>query len=256
MLDTTTDNAATSSLWAGTSLVVVMEPPVPATPRRRRVIRWLRRITTAALVMAVAAVAFVGYGLVDNRWYHIIAVEGGSMAPTIEAGDAIVVTRPPAHIEVGMILVLSVDGRLVTHRVVEVDESGFHTKGDANEARDDFSENEVNVVGLYRFRLPEIGQILDGAEGSGAYFAGSESVAVVAATDECFAPCEPDDDEATAIPEPGDQTTPYRPMVTLGPPTLPPDPEVFDDETPEDQADQVDRSLHLPLSSPGSSGPR
>jgi signal peptidase len=122
------------------------------------------RLGTVLLAVALLATGFVAYGtVVDNRWYKIVAVDGGSMRPTLEVGDAIVITRPPHRVERGMVLVLEVDGQVVTHRVVEVrDDGSFTTQGDANRSRDDFSDADVRVVGVYRARVPRLGSLLEG----------------------------------------------------------------------------------------------
>jgi len=131
-----------------------------STPSRGR--RVLSRLATVALVAALLALGFIGYGAsVDNRWYKIVAIEGGSMRPTLEVGDAIVITRPPEKVEPGMVLVMQVDKQVVTHRVVEVHPDGtFITKGDANRGRDDFPSDKVRVVGEERARLPLVGRLL------------------------------------------------------------------------------------------------
>jgi signal peptidase I len=138
-----------------------------------------RRVTTvvvrAGLIAAIGLTLFVAYGLIDNAWYRVLAVRGGSMEPTIAAGDLIVITRPPERIETGQILTLQVDGAVVTHRVVETAADGtFATKGDANEGRDDWSANDVHVVGEYRFSLPFIGTVIDVI--SGAWLGDATSV--------------------------------------------------------------------------------
>jgi signal peptidase I len=124
------------------------------------------RLGTVALVAALMATSFVAYGtVVDNRWYKVVAVEGGSMRPTLEVGDAIVITRPPERIEEGMVLVLEVDGQIVTHRVVEVAGDGtFVTQGDASDRADDFPGADVAGVGLHRARVPRLGGLLDGPD--------------------------------------------------------------------------------------------
>jgi signal peptidase I len=155
---------------------------LPAPPsRRRRVARLGAQVVGLAFDLALVAIlvllVFVAYGLIDNRWYHAVAVKGGSMAPTILPGDLIVITRPPERIEPGMILTLEVDDAVVTHRVVEVRQDGtFVTKGDANDVRDDFSANAVRVVGQYQLRIPFAGGWLPTSErrpvdASGAWFA-------------------------------------------------------------------------------------
>jgi signal peptidase I len=121
-----------------------------------------RRAGQVVAALVIVFLVFVGYGaFVDNRWYKVVSVEGASMEPTIDEGDAIVLRPPPAQVEEGMILTLEVEGRIVTHRVVEVRDDGtFVTKGDANAAADDFTGLDVRIVGRYWMRLPELGRFL------------------------------------------------------------------------------------------------
>ena len=159
----------------------------PAGSGRRRLRRLLEAVATILLVFGTLLAGFIAYGLIDNKWYHVVAVTGGSMSPTIAAGDLIVITRPPERIEVGMVLTMEVDGAVVTHRVVAVAPDGtFTTKGDANTARDDFSENTVRVVGEYRFHIPWLGTLLTSKEAqgptSGAFFSQNSILGVGAGT--------------------------------------------------------------------------
>jgi signal peptidase I len=159
----------------------------------------------AALVATLAFAAFIAYGLIDNRWYHVVVVQGGSMQPTIEPGDLIVITPPPPQIVAGMILTFEVDGYVVTHRVVEVAADGtFVTKGDANDARDDFSGNNVRVVGQYQFRIPRIGGLLSldapGADRSGAWFAQRQNLDGSASAGTAWDDPSPVPDEIQAVP--------------------------------------------------------
>ncbi len=107
----------------------------PATPlsRHPRVRRLLRVASSLALVAVLASLVLVGGGIVGTPWYRFVTVEGGSMAPAISRGDLILVAPAPSKVEPGMILVMSVGGELVTHRVVAVNADGtFVTRGDAN----------------------------------------------------------------------------------------------------------------------------
>jgi signal peptidase I len=144
------------------------------------VLRATNVVVRALLVAAIALTVFVAYGLANNAWYHVLAVQGGSMEPTITAGDMIVITRPPAQVEVGQVLTLQVDGAIVTHRVVEVRSDGsFTTQGDANDTRDDFTANDVRIVGEYRFSLPLIGMLIEPLI-SGAWFGADAASTAVA----------------------------------------------------------------------------
>lgn len=128
------------------------------------------RTVTGALVTALVLVLALGYGLIDNRWYRVLSVEGGSMQPAIERGDAIVLVRPPQRLEVGDIVTLQAEDTLVTHRIVAVaDDGSFTTKGDANEAVDDWAGVDVRVVGRVVLTVPWLGSAL-AAFGSHAFF--------------------------------------------------------------------------------------
>ncbi len=153
-------------------------------------------VLDAALIAAVIVVALIGYGLANNRWYRIVAIDGASMQPTLVKGDAIVLTRPPAVLEEGMIVTLEVDGQVVTHRVVSVEPDGeFITKGDANAVADDWSGLEVEVVGVQRARIPILGRLLTtvaGITGTQAWQSDRVSVGGSAGAVYCFGECAAD----------------------------------------------------------------
>jgi signal peptidase I len=132
--------------------------------------RIVRRILDVALVAAVLLAVFVAYGVVGNRWYHIVSIVSGSMEPAIATGSLVVVTPAPAVLEPGMVISFIGDGRLVTHRVVAVRPDGLPvTRGDANNVDDHFAK--VTVVGRVAFSIPLLGFVLPSAGGSAAQFA-------------------------------------------------------------------------------------
>jgi signal peptidase I len=128
------------------------------------------------LVLILCFGVFIGYGLVDNRWYHVLTVEGGSMEPTIGWGDLIVITKPPEELKPGMIVTMQVKDKIVTHRVLQVDP--LITQGDANGAPDAWESEDVRVVGVVRFSVPSLGRLLDTIHlaglGSNAWFRDSD----------------------------------------------------------------------------------
>jgi hypothetical protein len=82
-----------------------------------------------------------------------------------------------------MVLTLSVNGNLVTHRLVGFGEYGeLITRGDANSTVDEWEISSAEVVGLYRARLPYLGfaAALTGRYSnlffSGAWFADAEFI--------------------------------------------------------------------------------
>lgn len=154
---------------------------------------WVVRCLDSLVVIALILVLLLAYGLVDNRWYRVVAIEGGSMSPTIDTGDAIVLTRPPAELEVGMVVTLEAEGTVVTHRIVSVNDDGtFTTKGDANSVADDWDGLRVDVVGVQRARIPFLGRLLTSVisiTGSGAWHTARVSVAGLAGGANCFGEC-------------------------------------------------------------------
>ena len=80
------------------------------------------------------------------------------MAPTMWYGDLMVVTPPTQPIPVNSIILMNIAGNLVTHRLVGFDAAGKPiTKGDANESIDNFTNPDLKIIGISRFRLPGFG---------------------------------------------------------------------------------------------------
>ena len=142
-----------------------IRPPAP----HARIGRLVRVVSGATLV---AVIVVLGAGVVGNPWYHFVSVEGGSMEPAISNGDLVVVAPAPAKVEPGMILVLTVDGQVVTHRVVAVNLDGtLITRGDANPVDDSWSGQQVQVDGQYVATIPWLGHILQVGDVSDASYA-------------------------------------------------------------------------------------
>jgi signal peptidase I len=120
----------------------------------------LQKAVSVLLALALVSTTMVFYGtVIDNRWYKIIAVEGGSMEPTFGQGDAIVLLPPPEEMVEGLIVTLLVEDQLVTHRVVRVSNGKIITQGDANDHPDGW--DDPRVVGRHLFTIPLLGHLLD-----------------------------------------------------------------------------------------------
>lgn len=98
-----------------------------------------------------------------------LVVLSGSMsgdAPDhIEVGDLIFVGKAvPSELEVGDVITFMQGSTVVTHRIIEIstDDSGklqFLTKGDANNAADTKPVSEDDLVGIYKGRIPKVGDL-------------------------------------------------------------------------------------------------
>lgn len=121
-------------------------------------------------MVAVAVAVFVVFAVPQAVGAdHSYVVLSSSMAPTMEAGDAILVSEvPPERIAEGDVVTFEPPADhgeygtdRVTHRVVEVldrdDGLYFRTQGDANEEPDRALVPAANVVGRVSIHVPELG---------------------------------------------------------------------------------------------------
>lgn len=100
-------------------------------------------VASAALALAVLALAVLAVGP-HLLGYRTVAMLTGSMAPTVEAGDLLVLRpQPVERVRAGQLLTFTAplpDAPVVTHRVVTVTRNAsgtvVTTKGDANRAAD------------------------------------------------------------------------------------------------------------------------
>jgi signal peptidase I len=137
------------------STAIPVDPAAVAGPavrsgRLRRVAGGRLRI--AACAVAVAAVA--GGLAYLGTWPPLAVVESGSMAPTINTGDVVVLKRLDRAPRVGDVVAVDVPEEarsrygypaVVVHRVVRVAPNGdLTTKGDARRAADPFTVRRVN----------------------------------------------------------------------------------------------------------------
>lgn len=131
----------------------------------RRVATWVFWLVVAALV--ALAIALVGVPMANNG--KALLVKSGSMAPMFPIGTAVVIQPDDVHdITAGDIITfadIDAGGRLVTHRVVEVqngpDGLRFSTKGDANEDPDQGFVKPEQVQGVYWYKIPFVGTVTD-----------------------------------------------------------------------------------------------
>jgi len=97
-----------------------------------------------------------------------LIVLSGSMTPLMLPGDMIIEKSvDPSELKVGDVIAFHPPGNksyFVTHRIISLEEGKkrmFQTKGDANNAQDDFKVPASNVVGKLIFVIPFVGYLPD-----------------------------------------------------------------------------------------------
>lgn len=95
--------------------------------------------------------------------YYIIAIGSGSMIPNIYKGDAVILNQKYDinKLEVGDIIAYEYEKKIIVHRLNKIDkfnnERYFYTKGDANNAIDNYIIYESMIKGKVEFKIPYIG---------------------------------------------------------------------------------------------------
>ena len=118
-----------------------------------------------ALLIAILALALALFGLPRLMGVQLYNVKTASMAPQYNVGDLVYV-MPAQDVQIMaqdvICFAMGTGQTIVTHRVVEIDRQNglYYTKGDANPARDPQGVSYQNIVGVVRFSLPFMGNIL------------------------------------------------------------------------------------------------
>lgn len=96
--------------------------------------------------------------------YHAMAIASGSMSPTINKGDVVIVEKFKDNydrLKIDDTIAFEHSGVVVVHRIVDiVEEDGeyyFYTKGDNNGMKDNYPVYTNMIVGRVNFWIPFIG---------------------------------------------------------------------------------------------------
>ena len=95
--------------------------------------------------------------------YYAIAVATGSMHPKIKVGDVVIVDQRIKYedLKIGEVIAYKYDGIVVVHRLCDIvvikDDYYFYTKGDANNAMDNYIIYPDTIIGKVEAKVPYIG---------------------------------------------------------------------------------------------------
>ncbi|MDI6903777.1 MAG: signal peptidase I [Methanocellales archaeon] len=108
------------------------------------------------IVLGVFLIFFRPTMLGGDTQYLIVL--SGSMEPAIKMGSVVVV-KPADTLQEGDIICFKNSEQKVTHRIYEVLEDGFKTKGDANEDPDARIIHPDEILGQVMFSIPYLGYL-------------------------------------------------------------------------------------------------
>lgn len=118
-------------------------------------LKWL-----LTLVLIILAVFFLLSQLNLPGNYRVFLVQSGSMSPALKTGDVVII-KPVSLYKINDIITFkSQQNFTVTHRITQVNNDGFITKGDANPVADQNSIPTSDILGKVFFTVPKIGYFI------------------------------------------------------------------------------------------------
>ncbi len=122
-----------------------------------KIIKCLINVLTTLII--VVGVIFIGLYIFGITPYVVLS---GSMEPTIKTGSLCFINKHAKYedTKVKDIIAFKSNGTLVTHRVDEIKDDGFVTKGDNNDNQDGSLVTKDNFVGKNIFWIPKAGYVI------------------------------------------------------------------------------------------------
>lgn len=131
----------------------------------KKILNW---VLTGFMVLCVVLLGTLGVSSKINGGTptvlgnQLMVVLSGSMAPTFNTGS-IVTVKPIPFEEIkadDIVTFKDIDGKTVTHRVVEILEGKLITKGDANDGIDASPVTSDRVIGKVQVWIPYVGYFI------------------------------------------------------------------------------------------------
>lgn len=100
-------------------------------------------LKNAIILFLIVVLIEISYSKFIEKEYPVklfgmafLCVTTGSMEPTINSGELIIIREKDKYLENDIVTYLDDDGFLITHRIVNIDEDKMITKGDNNNLND------------------------------------------------------------------------------------------------------------------------
>ena len=135
-----------------------------------RIFKFVGRILSISLTLALAFVLACNVYIIAARsitgqqptafGFSSAVVISGSMSGAIEVNDMVITQARDSYVP-GDIISFDTGSSIVTHRILEVTEEGFVTKGDANNTEDMNKVTPAQVVGKVVLVIPGVGTVIE-----------------------------------------------------------------------------------------------
>lgn len=106
--------------------------------------------------LGIIAVFLVASTLNLPRGFKLYTVQSGSMEPAIKVGSLIISQKTTGY-QAGDVITFKNAPAPITHRIAEIKDSIYTTKGDANDSADTEPVRQEQILGKVVFSLPFLG---------------------------------------------------------------------------------------------------
>ena len=114
--------------------------------------RRAKTIVGTAVIIIIAVVL-----LLSVRNMRLYIVLSGSMEPVLPVGSLVIADCSDTQVQSGDIAVFSKEGQTVTHRIIDITDNGYVTKGDANKDYDAGIVAQQEILGTVILCIPYLG---------------------------------------------------------------------------------------------------
>lgn len=134
-----------------------------------KILSWVLHVFAAIIFVCAVCLAYQKIikkqSNVNLFGYMGYMVVSGSMKPSINVGDVIIVKQTTKNLEVGNIITFLDDSNnVVTHRIVNIvlkdNKTFYQTKGDNNNSSDVGLVPPQNILGKYCFKISYLGSVV------------------------------------------------------------------------------------------------
>lgn len=126
---------------------------------------WIKKIlqvgTIGGFILAAAVFMLFYRPVLLAGDTHYLVVRTGSMEPTLPVGSVVVIKpADPNKLQKDEIICFELsESQSLTHRIIDIVDDGFITKGDANKAPDNFIVEKKDIIGKVIFTIPYLGYL-------------------------------------------------------------------------------------------------
>lgn len=111
-------------------------------------IRWLKKKLILSILTWTVLLLFIGARLITILGYEPYQILSGSMEPTLEIGEIVLIDTNHTQVENGDVIAFYMGEQVVIHRIQETISDGVYiTKGDANPNVDFSTVEKEDIIG-------------------------------------------------------------------------------------------------------------